>query len=133
MQVWHAALNANYVLPRVLIVSAQVLVPGRGQSQVEFGDGILTGRGTFQTFLGQVELKTYIESVLQAEAIPAEIGVLYVFKEEAAGQQYLASRNRPTVSAALKRIFGGSVRGEPRPSRALHGDHCGPRAVAGGR
>src|SRR5262245_36768159 len=33
---------------RLLIVSAQVLVPGRGEAQVEFGDGVLTGRGTFQ-------------------------------------------------------------------------------------
>ncbi len=89
---------------RVLIVSAQVLVPGRGHAQVEFGDGILTGRGTFQKFFGQVELKTYIESVLEAEAIPAEIGVFYVFKDEAAGQQYLASRYRRATAAPRKRI-----------------------------
>jgi len=89
---------------RLLIVSAQVLVAGRGQAQVEFGDGVLTGRGTFQKFFGQVELKTYIESVLEAEAIPAGIGVFYVFKDEAAGQQFLASRHRRTAAAPRKRI-----------------------------
>jgi DNA phosphorothioation-associated putative methyltransferase len=88
----------------ILIVSAQVLVPGRGQAQVEFGDGILTGRGTFQKFFGQVELKSYIEAELEAEAFSAEIGVFYVFKDETAGQQYLASRYRRRVAAPKKRI-----------------------------
>jgi DNA phosphorothioation-associated putative methyltransferase len=89
---------------RLLIVSAQVLVPGRGHAQVEFGDGILTGRGTFQKFFGQVELKSYIEAELGAEAVSAEIGVFYVFKDEAAGQQFLASRYRRRVAAPRKRI-----------------------------
>jgi DNA phosphorothioation-associated putative methyltransferase len=89
---------------RLLIVSAQVLVPGRGQIHVEFGDGILTGRGTFQKFFGQVELKGYIESEIGAEAVSAEIGVFYVFKDEAAGQQFLASRYRRRVAAPRKRV-----------------------------
>jgi DNA phosphorothioation-associated putative methyltransferase len=42
--------------------------------------------------------------VLGAEAIPAEIGVFYVFKDEAAGQAYLASRHRRTAAAPRKRI-----------------------------
>lgn len=89
---------------RLLVVSAQVLVPGRGQAQVEFGDGILTGRGTFQRFYGQVELKSYIEAELEAEAFSAEIGVFYVFKDETAGQLFLASRYRRRVAAPRKRI-----------------------------
>ena len=31
---------------RLLVVSAQVLRSGRGKTPVEFGDGVLTGRGT---------------------------------------------------------------------------------------
>jgi DNA phosphorothioation-associated putative methyltransferase len=89
---------------RLLIVSAQVLVPGRGQAQVEFGDGILTRLGTFQKFFGQLELKGYVESQLEAEAFSAEIGVFYVFKDEAVGQQFLASRYRRKVAAPRKRI-----------------------------
>jgi len=89
---------------RLLIVSAQVLVSGRGQAHVEFGDGILTGRGTFQKYYDQVELKSFIEAELEAEAIPAEIGVFYVFKNEGAGQQFLASRYRRRTAAPRKRI-----------------------------
>jgi DNA phosphorothioation-associated putative methyltransferase len=89
---------------RLLIVSAQVLVPGRGQSQIEFGDGILTGRGTFQKYFGQVELKSFLEAELQAEAIPAEIGVYYIFKDQTAGQHYQASRYRRRVAALRERL-----------------------------
>ncbi len=42
--------------------------------------------------------------MLEAEAIPAEIGVFYVFKDEAAGPQYLASRYRRATTAPRKRI-----------------------------
>lgn len=88
----------------LLIVSAQVLIPGRGRAQVEFGDGIITGRGTFQRFYGQLELKSYIEDELGAEAFSAEMGVFYVFKDEAAGQQLLASRYRRKLTAPRKRL-----------------------------
>jgi len=36
-----------------LIVSALVRVPGRGNAFTEFGDGVLTSRGTFQKFFDQ--------------------------------------------------------------------------------
>src|SRR5262249_45223258 len=53
---------------QLLAVSAQVLVAGRGKEQVEFGDGVLTGRRTFQKFFEQNELKTYLETHLETEA-----------------------------------------------------------------
>ena len=81
----------------VLVVSAQVLVNARGQNPVEFGDGVLTCRGTFQKFYDQGELKSYLEEQLQAEAIPAAIGVFYVFRDESRLQQYLAGRYRRRV------------------------------------
>src|SRR5262249_37173695 len=65
---------------RLLIVAAQVKEAGRGQFQLAFGDGVLTGRGTFQKFFGQGELKAFLEAELQAEAIPASLGIFYVFK-----------------------------------------------------
>jgi DNA phosphorothioation-associated putative methyltransferase len=88
----------------VLVVAAQVRVPGRGQSQVEFGDGILTRRGTFQKCFDEGELKQFLESQLEAEAIPAALGVFYVFKDEALRQQFLANRFRRRAAAPRKRI-----------------------------
>jgi DNA phosphorothioation-associated putative methyltransferase len=74
----------------VFVVSAQVLVSGRGRNPVEYGDGVLTNRGTFQKFFDQGELKAYLEEHLLAEAIPAGIGVYYVFRDESRLQQHLA-------------------------------------------
>ena len=57
-------------------------------------NGVLTGRGTFQKFFEQNDLKTYLETQLQTEAIPAGIGTFYLFKDEGRRQQFLANRFR---------------------------------------
>jgi DNA phosphorothioation-associated putative methyltransferase len=89
---------------QLLTVSAQVLVAGRGKEPVEFGDGVLTGRGTFQKYYDQAELKTYLEAQLPAEAIPAGIGIFYLFKDEARQQDFLANRFRRREILPRRRI-----------------------------
>lgn len=79
---------------QVLIVSALVRIPGRGNAFTEFGDGVLTSRGTFQKFYGQSELREFLETELRVEAIPATLGVFYVFKDDLLRQTFLASRYR---------------------------------------
>jgi DNA phosphorothioation-associated putative methyltransferase len=79
---------------QLLVVSAQVHLAGRGKEPVEFSDGVLTGRGTFQKFYEQNELKAYLEAELHTEAVPAGIGTFYVFKDESRRQQFLANRFR---------------------------------------
>jgi DNA phosphorothioation-associated putative methyltransferase len=78
----------------LLVVAAQVVMAGRGKAPVEFGDGVLTCRGTFQKFYEQDELKAFLEADLGTEAIPAGIGVFYVFKDEGKRQQFLSNRFR---------------------------------------
>lgn len=87
----------------LLAVSAQILVSGRGKNSVEFGDGVLTGRSTFQKFFEQTELKAFIEAELGTEAVPAEPGIFYVFRDEAARQQFVANRFRRRTAAPKKR------------------------------
>jgi DNA phosphorothioation-associated putative methyltransferase len=77
---------------RMLVVAARVNIEGRGYSRLEFGDGIVTGMGTFQKYYSQAELKEYLESRLGVEAIPATLGVYYLFKDETLQQQILAKR-----------------------------------------
>jgi DNA phosphorothioation-associated putative methyltransferase len=87
-----------------MVVSAQVQMAGRGKTTVEFGDGVLTGRGTFQKFFEQTELKSYLETQLATEAIPAGIGTFYLFKNEARRQQFLANCFRRREIAPRRRI-----------------------------
>jgi DNA phosphorothioation-associated putative methyltransferase len=100
-----ATLHSAWALCRqVLAVSAQVLLAGRGKTPVEFGDGVLTCRGTFQKFYEQDELKSYLEAQLQTEALPAGIGTFYVFRDEARRQQSLVNRFRRREVLPRRRI-----------------------------
>jgi DNA phosphorothioation-associated putative methyltransferase len=87
---------------KVLVVAAQVHVSSRGRTAVPFGDGVVTVRGTFQKFFEQGELKDYIETELGTEAVPAEPGIFYVFRDEAAREQFVSSRYRRRVAAPRK-------------------------------
>jgi DNA phosphorothioation-associated putative methyltransferase len=89
---------------QVLSVAAQVLLAGRGKNPVEFGDGVLTGRSTFQKFFEQSELKGYLESNVGTEAIPAAIGTFYLFRDEGRQQAFLASRFRRREILPRRRI-----------------------------
>ena len=88
---------------RLLVVAAQAQVPGRGQTQIEFGDGVLTGRGTFQKFYAQAELQAYLEEQLGTAAVPAALSVFYLFRDETAGQAFLADRYRRRPATPRKR------------------------------
>lgn len=88
---------------RLLTVAAQVLMAGRGKTPVAFGDGVLTGRGTFQKFYDQDELKAYLECELGTEAIPAAPGVFYLFKDDGTRQAFLANQYRRREIAPRRR------------------------------
>ena len=92
---------------QVLIVAAQVLIDDRKRGLVAYGDGIITNRNTFQKYFEQEELKTYIDQVLNVDAIPVGLGIYFVFRDEAIGQTFRASRFRssattPRIRAKVK-------------------------------
>jgi len=76
----------------VLVVSARLTWEARELVGRRVGDGILTRMGTFQKFYDQSELATWIESVLETKPLAAAPGVFYVFRDEAAQQDFLANR-----------------------------------------
>lgn len=102
------ALQRSWSLAKqVLIVSAQVGNAIRGRA-IPYGDGVVTGIGTFQKLYAQRELKEYIEAQLGTEAIAAEPGIFYVFRTEADRQQYVASRFRGRIT--VPRRTGSEMR-----------------------
>lgn len=82
---------------KVLIVAAQVLI-AQGNSQIAYGDGVITSRNTFQKYYDQEELKLYIDQVLEVDAVPIALGIYFVFRDEAQAQSFRASRFRSRVS-----------------------------------
>jgi len=92
-----ALIKAWGLTQQVLIVAAQVLI-AQGNSQIAYGDGIITSRNTFQKYYDQEELKIYIDQVLGVDSIPVALGIYFVFRDEAQAQSFRASRFRSRVS-----------------------------------
>lgn len=104
-----ALIKAWSLTRRTLIVAAQVLIDDRNRGLVAYEDGIITSRNTFQKYYEQEELKTYIDQVLNVDAVPAGLGIYFVFRDEAQAQSFRASRFRsrattPRVKAKTKRF-----------------------------
>lgn len=92
-----ALIKAWELTRQVLIVAAQVLI-AQGNSQIAYGDGVITSRNTFQKYYDQEELKLYIDQVLGVDSVPVALGIYFVFRDEAQAQSFRASRFRSRVS-----------------------------------
>lgn len=80
---------------RVLIIGARL----RGDVDDldrfdEYGDGCVTGLGTFQKFFDQHELRDWVDATLGVSCVPAAPGVVYVFRDESLREAFLAQRFR---------------------------------------
>ncbi|HJT71940.1 MAG TPA: DNA phosphorothioation-associated putative methyltransferase [Terriglobales bacterium] len=80
---------------RVLVVA--VRVDHSLDAAVEFSDGLLTSRGSFQKLYSQSEFRDYVAQVLGRRPHMAGLGVAYVFRDELVESSYL-------VSVAQKRV-----------------------------
>lgn len=75
---------------QVLIIAVRVESALDGAD--EYGDGVLTRRGTFQKIYTQTEFREYLESILHRRTHVAALGVAYVFKDEETEASYVANR-----------------------------------------
>jgi len=77
---------------QVLVVSAR-LDWEAADAAVDFqGDGVVTGKRTFQKFFRHEELRAWIERVLHRRPVAAAPGVFYVFRDETAAQSFAVRR-----------------------------------------
>lgn len=91
-------LRAAWALARkVLIVSARLTWDSKGLTGRSVHDGILTTAGTFQKFYTQHELRTWVETSLEAPTLAAGPGIMYVFRNPADAQALLIDRVRRTT------------------------------------
>ncbi len=86
-------LAAAWQLARKLLIVSARLDWEATDAAVDFqGDGIVTGRRTFQKFFTQEELRTWIERVLGRRPVAAAPGIFYVFRDEADEQSFAIDR-----------------------------------------
>lgn len=85
---------------KVLIVAAQILVNSiSSKNQFAYGDGVVTSRNTFQKYYEQGELKKYIDSALEVDAVPVALGIYFVFRDEQEKENFRAEWYRSGVIA----------------------------------
>jgi DNA phosphorothioation-associated putative methyltransferase len=99
-----ALIKAWELTGRVLLVAAQVLIDDGNSGQIAYGDGVITRRNTFQKYYEQEELKIYIDRTLGADAIPAALGIYFVFRDSAQAEIFRMSRFRSRAITPRVRI-----------------------------
>lgn len=77
---------------QVLVVAARLDFERVSSADEQFGDGVVTGRGTFQKYFTQLELRQWIDATLGVTSVAASPGVFYVFRDEGLKGTYLAAR-----------------------------------------
>lgn len=86
------ALRSAYDLTRGVLAVAAMLVSQQPPDGRTYGDGYLTSRNTFQKYYSQVQLRDFIEHVLDETAIAVGPGVFFVFKDKLLEQHFLQRR-----------------------------------------
>jgi DNA phosphorothioation-associated putative methyltransferase len=88
-------LQSAWALARsVLVVAARPDWEARSVLGRAYGDGLVTGKGTFQKFYAQEELRAWIDTTLGVQSIAAAPGIFYVFRDDVRAQSFLAARVR---------------------------------------
>ena len=90
-----AVLDAWEFTERALVVSArlnsELRTISRGQP---YGDGFITGHGTFQKFYRQGELRAWLDTILESETVAIAPGIFVAFKAEADANEFLMRTRR---------------------------------------
>jgi DNA phosphorothioation-associated putative methyltransferase len=84
-------LRVAFSLARKLLIVSVRVEHGLDRA-AEFGDGIITSKGTFQRIYTQTEFKEYVEAVLNRKVHVGGIGVVYVFSDSETESEFLAAQ-----------------------------------------
>lgn len=89
---------------RALVVAARVDFQAQLASAEEHSDGVLTGRGTFQKFYTQPELRDWIDRTLDQLSVAAGPGIFFVFRKEEDRQRFSSALFRRRLTAPIGRV-----------------------------
>lgn len=122
------ALRGAFSLARQLLVVSTMLYGGSPPAGRPFGDGFLTQRNTFQKYFTQAELKEFVETILETEAVAVAPGIMFVFSNKDIEQRFLYGRQRSHHALRLLGYRRERAARSPRPPREgriqqLHAQH----------
>ncbi|WP_413674401.1 DNA phosphorothioation-associated putative methyltransferase [Massilia cellulosiltytica] len=96
------ALHRAYACADGVLAVAAMLASQQPPDGRVHGDGYLTSRNTFQKYFTQVQLRDFIEHVLDESAIAVGPGVFFVFKDKGLEQRFLRRRYGARAAHALQ-------------------------------
>ncbi|WP_034730907.1 DNA phosphorothioation-associated putative methyltransferase [Bacteriovorax sp. Seq25_V] len=97
-------LKTAYSLANKLLCVSVMTKIQQGYEGISLGDGVLSSRGTFQKYYEQEEIKNYLESLLDKDAIAIAPGIFFIFRYEQDKLNYLQSRYKRPVILDYTRI-----------------------------
>ena len=90
----HTLKDAYKYANKLLVVSAMLGGMNTVNKFTPYSDGTITSRNTFQKYYNQSELKEYIESILDINAIAVSPGIFFIFKDKEEEENFLVERQR---------------------------------------
>ena len=81
----------NYA-DKLLIVSVMIAGESVIQQFTPYKDGVITSRKTFQKYYSQSEIRSYVETTLEENAVAVGQGIFVVFKDKMEEQLFLLER-----------------------------------------
>lgn len=110
------ALKSAFALSFRALSVGVMLSGNHAVGHTAFGDGVLSGRNTFQKYFTQSELKSYLETNLNKEAHLVGPGVAFVFADPETENRFLSRRYRARSVAPrlLAMPRSPKARSEPR-------------------
>lgn len=90
---------------KVLVVAAPVTIDDRKNRKIAYGKEQVTPLNPFQTYYEHPELKRYIDEILGVEAVPATLGVYFIFREAAEAENYRFSVGRSRIITPTVKPF----------------------------
>ncbi|MBE0364124.1 hypothetical protein PULV_a1690 [Pseudoalteromonas ulvae UL12] len=91
-------LGAWELTQQILVVSVMLGNETYVSQFQPYKDGVITSRNTFQKYFTQAEIKAFIETTLDENAVAIAPGIFYVFKNKQQEQSYLQNRNKRSYS-----------------------------------
>lgn len=89
-----ALLGSWELTQKLLVVSAMLANESYIAQFQPYKDGVITSRNTFQKYYSQSELKEFIETTLDENAIAIGPGIFYVFRDKNLEQHFQQSRQK---------------------------------------
>jgi len=77
---------------KILVISVMIAGDTTINKFTPYKDGVLTKINTFQKYYSQSEIRFYIESTLNEQAIPVGQGIFFIFKDKIEEQSFLIDR-----------------------------------------